>query len=58
MSYEEQDKADSNSIYHTLENKIIPVYYNQDQNGMPTAWVKLMKSSIKAIIGNISLERP
>ena len=23
---EEQDKTDSNSIYHTLENKIIPVY--------------------------------
>ena len=24
ISYEEQDKADSNSMYHTLENKIIP----------------------------------
>ena len=31
-SYEEQDKADSNSLYHTLENKIIPAYYHQDKN--------------------------
>ncbi|MBP3596749.1 MAG: alpha-glucan family phosphorylase [Clostridia bacterium] len=57
MSYEEQDKADSNSIYHTLENKIIPVYYNQDPNGMPNAWVKLMKSSIKTTGGKYSTAR-
>lgn len=26
-SYEEQDIADSQSMYYTLENKIIPAYY-------------------------------
>jgi len=57
MSYEEQDKADSNSIYHTLENKIIPLYYSQDQNGMPRDWVKLMKNSIRTTGGMYSTSR-
>ena len=32
-SYEEQDLADSESIYRILEDKIIPTYYNKDENG-------------------------
>ena len=32
-SYEEQDIADSQSMYYTLENKIIPAYYAKDENG-------------------------
>ena len=57
MSYEEQDKADSNSIYHTLENKIIPAYYNQDQNGIPREWIQYMKNSIKSTGGQYSTAR-
>ena len=30
-SYDEQDDADSKSIYDTLENKIIPMYYNKNE---------------------------
>ncbi len=33
-SYEEQDIADSQSMYYTLENKIIPAYYAKDENGI------------------------
>ena len=33
-SYEEQDIADSQSMYHTLEEKIIPTYYDRDKNGI------------------------
>ena len=31
-SYEEQDDADSQSMYRTLEEKIIPTYYSKDEN--------------------------
>ncbi len=33
-SYEAQDQADSQSMYRTLEEKIIPTYYDKDRNGM------------------------
>ena len=56
-SYEEQDKADSNSMYHILENKIIPAYYNQDKNGISKEWLTLMKNSIKTTAGEYSTSR-
>ena len=54
---EEQDKADSNSIYHTLENQIIPTYYNQDRNLISKDWIKLMKNSIRTTAGKYSMAR-
>ena len=33
-SYEAQDVTDSQNIYETLEQKIIPAYYNKDKNGI------------------------
>ena len=54
---EEQDKADSNSIYHILENQIIPAYYNQDRNGISKDWIKLMKNSIRTTGGQYSMAR-
>ena len=54
---EEQDKADSNSIYHILENQIIPAYYNQDRNGISRDWLALMKNSIRTTGGKYSMAR-
>ena len=57
-SYEIQDKADSNSIYNTLENKIIPTYYaKKDEDGVSKEWVKIMKNSIITTGGNYSTAR-
>ena len=56
-SYDEQDKADSNSLYHLLENKIIPAYYNQDSRGVSEEWLTLMKNSIKTTGGKYSTSR-
>lgn len=56
-SYEEQDKADSNSLYQTLETKIIPAYYNQDKNGISKEWLTYMKNSIRTTGGMYSTSR-
>ena len=45
-SYEAQDAADSDSLYSTLENKIIPTYYNVNDKGISNDWVTIMKNSI------------
>lgn len=44
-----QDDADSKSLYETLEREIIPLFYNRDERGVPTGWVKVMKESIKSL---------
>ena len=56
-SYEEQDLADSESIYKTLEDKIIPTYYNKNEKGLSEAWLKLMKNSIMSTGGKYSTAR-
>ena len=56
-SYELQDIADSESIYTTLEHKVVPDYYDRDQNGLPTKWIKRMKNSIKSTGGRFSTAR-
>lgn len=56
-SYEEQDMADSESIYNILENKIIPAYYNKDKNGISKDWMEYMKNSIISTGGNYSTAR-
>ena len=33
-------------MYNTLENKIIPTYYEKDRNGISEKWLRLMKNSI------------
>lgn len=56
-SYEEQDIADSESLYRTLENKIIPIYYKKDKNGISPEWMELMKNSITSTGGKYSTAR-
>ena len=45
-SYNEQDKSDSESMYNILENKIIPIYYDINNEGFSEDWMKIMKNSI------------
>ena len=55
--YETQDRADSQSIYDTLENKIIPMYYEKDSNGISPRWMQYMKESIISTGGRFSTSR-
>ena len=54
---EQQDDADSKSLYCLLENQIIPMYFKRDVNGIPTEWIKIMKESIKSITPLFSTHR-
>ena len=56
-SYEAQDQADSQSLYRTLEEKIIPTFYDRDKNNMPIKWIELMKNSIITTGGKYSTSR-
>lgn len=56
-SYEEQDRADSQSMYRTLETKIIPMYYDRNKDGISETWMKTMKNSIISTGGKYSTSR-
>lgn len=57
-SYSEQDIADSQSIYKTLETKIIPTFFNRKSKEEPSEeWMQIMKQSIITTGGKYSTAR-
>jgi starch phosphorylase len=44
-----QNELDAETIYNTLENDIVPSYYDQDKNGVSARWVSHIKNTIAEI---------
>ncbi|MBR3325335.1 MAG: alpha-glucan family phosphorylase [Clostridia bacterium] len=57
QSYEEQDDLDAQSMYETLENKIVPTYYNKNEKGYSEEWLNIMKNCIMTNAGRYSTSR-
>ena len=52
-----RNAADAAEIYRILEDKIIPLYYDVSEDGVPKGWVKVMKNSIKSNAAKFSARR-
>lgn len=53
-----QDEADAESLYATLENEVIPLYYeNRDGNDVPVKWVRRSMESMRTITPQFSTRR-
>jgi starch phosphorylase len=52
-----RNAADAAEIYRILEDKIIPLYYDVSEDGVPRSWVKVMKNSIKSNAAKFSARR-
>ncbi len=53
----EQDADDARSFYETLENEIIPLYYQRDEQAIPHAWLEKSKESIVTLAPMYSTRR-
>jgi starch phosphorylase len=53
----EQDAADALALYETLENQIVPLYYQRDAENVPGAWVERSKNSICTLAPAYSTRR-
>ncbi len=51
-----QDELDASTIYYTLENEIIPLYYDQ-KNDVPTGWCQYIKNSLAKIAPEFTTKR-
>jgi starch phosphorylase len=41
-----QDDVESRAIYDLLEQEIVPAFYTRSSDGLPRAWLRMMKASI------------
>ncbi|HEY6074678.1 MAG TPA: alpha-glucan family phosphorylase, partial [Anaerolineales bacterium] len=56
-STEAQDRADAENLYGTLENDIIPLFYDRDATGLPREWIEHVKESIRTVTPQFSTRR-
>ncbi|MEB3223667.1 MAG: alpha-glucan family phosphorylase [Candidatus Sericytochromatia bacterium] len=54
---DEQDEADALSMYRTLEDEIVPLYYDQDEAGVPKGWIARVKDAIATLTPEYSTHR-
>jgi len=55
---EVQDETDAESLYDTLENKIIPLYYTErGGEDIPHKWVAMIKESLRTVTPQFSTRR-
>jgi len=52
-----QDDEDAQSLYATLEEEVIPLFYNRDKQGLPREWIKRQKHAIRSLGRKITAQR-
>jgi starch phosphorylase len=53
----ERDAADAAALYQLLEEKVIPLYYERSDDGVPHHFVNVMKAAIKSVAPAFSARR-
>ncbi|PYE55846.1 alpha-glucan family phosphorylase [Deinococcus yavapaiensis] len=56
-SLDAQDDADSFSLYETLEEDIVPLYYHRDERGFNHAWLEKARRAIMTVAPDFSMQR-
>jgi starch phosphorylase len=51
------DARDADALYRTLEEEVIPLYYDRDIDGLPQGWIRRMKNSIGSLAWRFSAHR-
>ncbi len=52
-----QDELDAEMIYRTIEEEIVPRYYNRSEDNIPHEWVSSIKSCVADIASNFTTNR-
>lgn len=52
-----QDQLDALTIYHMLEDEIIPLYYAKNSKGLSPEWIQYIKTSMSEIAPDYTMKR-
>ncbi len=52
-----QNQRDADYLYDTLENEVLPLYYEKDASGIPCGWVKRMKHAMQSLGWRFNADR-
>ncbi len=52
-----QNQLDAAMIYRTIEEQIVPLYYDRDEHGIPHEWIRAMKGCVANIASRFTTNR-
>jgi starch phosphorylase len=52
-----QDHDDALALYETLEQHVLPTFYDRDAAGLPRAWIARMREAMKILPAQFSAAR-
>ena len=52
-----QNELDAEMIYNTIEDQIVPMYYDRGEDGIPHRWVNAVKKCVADIASNFTMNR-
>ncbi|MCU0786681.1 MAG: alpha-glucan family phosphorylase [Verrucomicrobia bacterium] len=56
-SVEEQDRVDSDNLYHTLTDQVIPTFFDRDAQGIPRRWIKIIRRVMATLVPQFTTDR-
>lgn len=51
------DGEDADSLYHLLEDVVVPLFYDRDASGLPTKWLAMIKRSMQSLVPVFNTDR-
>ena len=54
---EVQDEQDAASLYHQLEEGVLPTFYDRNEEGRPTDWIDMMREAMTGVPAPFSAKR-
>lgn len=52
-----QDRMDARSMYDTLEQRVVPLFYDRDRAGVPRRWVRMAARGMQTVCARFSSHR-
>jgi len=52
-----KDWADAQAMYRLLEEELVPTFYTRDAKGIPRAWLRIVRESIRTVLPRFSARR-
>lgn len=52
-----QDDIESKTIYSSIENDLIPMFYDQGTDGLPREWIRMMKNAFLSVASFFNTHR-
>jgi starch phosphorylase len=56
-SIDVHDARDGDALVRVLEDRVIPLYYDRDKDGLPREWISRMKRAIRSLGWRFSADR-